>query len=273
MKRLSVDGIDFWCEDQAAGLPVLLVHGFPLDHRMWAEQMAALAAPRDSARRSGLRLIAPDLPGFGRSALRADPATMERFADDLAKLLDALDVREPVVFCGLSMGGYIAFEFWRRWPSRLRSLILCDTRAAADAPEVAVGRLTTADRVLREGAGSLVESMLPRVLGETTRRDRPDLVESVRQMMMSNPASGIAAAARGMAQRSEMTGLLAEIRCPTLVVVGTEDLASPPAEVRAMADSIIGAEFVEIPGAGHLAPLENPTAFNRAVVEWAARCG
>ena len=146
---------------------------------------------------------------------------MAQFADDLAALLDALGISEPVVLCGLSMGGYIAFQFWRRHAARLRGLILCDTRAAADTPEAAAARAVMAERVLREGPAPLVETMLPRVLGETTRRQRPDLVENVRRMMMAADPRGIAAASRGMAERPDMTASLPQIRCPTLVVVGS----------------------------------------------------
>ena len=125
-----------------------------------------------------------------------------------------------------------------------------------------------AERVLREGPAPLVDSMLPRVLGETTRRERPELVEAVRRVMMAAPPQGIAAAPRGMAERPDMTAALGEIRCPTLVLVGAEDVASTPAEMRGMAEAIPGAKFVEIPAAGHLSPLENPTAFNAAMVEF-----
>ncbi|MCE5269125.1 MAG: alpha/beta hydrolase [Planctomycetaceae bacterium] len=268
MKVVNVGGMEMWYEERGRGLPLVLVHGFPLDHTMWSEQMAPLA---DSNVGGGLRPIAPDLPGFGRSPASRDVATMEQFADDLAAALDALRIAEPVVVCGLSMGGYIALQFWRKHAARLRALILCDTRATADAPAVAASRLTDADRVLREGPGPLVESMLPRVFGATTHRERPHLVENVRGVMMANPPRGIAAAARGMAERPDMSTAAAEIRCPTLVIVGAEDTASTPAEVRRMAQSIPNAEFVEIPAAGHLCPLENPVAVNAAMMAFIAK--
>ena len=141
------------------------------------------------------------------------------------------------------MGGYIAFQFWRRYAARLRGLILCDTRAAADTPEAAAARRVMAERVLREGPAPLVETMLPRLLGETTRRQRPELVENVRRVMMAADPRAIAAAARGMAERPDMTASLPQIRCPTLVVVGSEDAISPPAEMRGIAEAIPGAEL------------------------------
>ena len=154
-------------------------------------------------------------------------------------------------------------QFWRKHAAGVRALVLCDTRAAADPPEAAAARLVMADPASREGPAPLVDSMLPRVLGETTRQKRPQLIESVRRVMMSNSPQGIAAALRGMAERPDMTAALSEIRCPTLVLVGAEDVASTPAEMRGMAQAI-PARFVEIPAAGHLSPLENPPAFNAA---------
>ena len=166
MKSLSVNGAELWYLDRGAGRPLLLVHGFPLDHTMWAGQIESLA--------SQCRVIAPDLPGFGRSPPGGnDTATMEQFADDLAALLDGLGIREPAVVCGLSMGGYIALQFWRKYAARLAGLILCDTRATADTPEAAAARQTMAARVLREGTAPLVETMLPKLLAETTRQRRP----------------------------------------------------------------------------------------------------
>ena len=288
MKALSVRGTELWCDDRGSGLPLLMVHGFPLDHTMWAGQIDGLGGKGDSPhlceapsgpfRQMGtvpfsppLRVIAPDLRGFGRSRRRgADKVTMADFADDLAALLDALEISEPVVLCGLSMGGYIAFAFWRQHAARLRALILCDTRAAADGPEAAAARAVMAERVLCEGPAPLVETMLPRVLGAATLRKRPDLVENVRRVMMAADPRGVAAATRGMAERPDMTESLPQIGCPTLVVVGAEDVVSPPAEMRGIAAAIPAARFVEIPSAGHLSPLEKPAAVNAAIAEFLA---
>jgi 3-oxoadipate enol-lactonase len=181
-----------------------------------------------------------------------------------------LAIREPVVLCGLSMGGYIAFQFWRRYAARLRGLILCDTRAAADTPEVVAARHGMAERVLREGPASLVENMLPRLFAETTQRQRPQVIERLRQVMTSGDPRGIAAAARGIAERPDMTPLLGQIRCPTLVLVGQSDVISTPAEMRGIAEAIPGAKFVEISAAGHLAPLENAAEVNAAIAKFLA---
>jgi 3-oxoadipate enol-lactonase len=285
MKSLSVRGTELRCVDCGQGRPVLFVHGFPLDHTMWAAQIEAISRQ--------YRVIAPDLRGFGLSAMAEKgtgpicvepppgrsgkldlspvvPVTMEQFADDLAAMLDALGVREPVVYCGLSMGGYIALQFQRKYASRLRGLVLCDTRSTADTPEAVVARRTIVDRVLKEGPASVADAMLPRLFCETTRKQRPEIVEGLRRVIMANSPQGIAAAALGMAERPDMTASLREIRCPTLVIVGREDVISPPAEMRGMADAISGARFVEIPAAGHMSPLENTAAVTAAIAEFLA---
>jgi len=260
MKSLSINGVEIACIDRGSGPPVLLVHGFPLDHTMWAGQIDVLSSQN--------RVIAPDLRGFGRSPVQGDKVTMEQFADDLADLLDGLSIREPVVLCGLSMGGYIAFQFQRRHAKRLRGLILCDTRAAADAPEAAAARRETADHVLREGLTLLIETMLPKLFAETTRREHPHVLERVRRVMRTTDPRGVAAALRGMAERHNMTAALSEMGCPTLVIVGREDVVSTPAEMRGMAKAIPNSIYVEIPAAGHLSPLENPAAVNGAILEF-----
>jgi 3-oxoadipate enol-lactonase len=284
VKSLSVRGTQLSCVDRGQGLPLLLVHGFPFDHSMWAGQIDVLSAH--------CRVIAPDLRGFGLSDTEKGtgpicakhppghsgklvqspflPVTMEQFADDLAAMLDALGVDEPIVYCGLSMGGYIAFQFCRKYAERLRGLILCDTRAAADTPEGAAARRAMAARVMVDGPAPLVEAMLPRLLAEATRRERPQLLDDMRAVMMSASPHGIAAAALGMAERPDMTAALAQIRCPALVIVGEGDAVSPPAEMRGIAEAIPVATFVEIPAAGHMSPLENPAAVNAAILDFLA---
>lgn len=263
MKTLTVGDTQLACVDRGNGTPVLLVHGFPFDHTMWAGQIDVLC--------SEYRVLAVDLRGFGRSWVsHVSAVTMEQFADDLNTMLDVLGVDEPIVYCGLSMGGYIGFQFWRKCGARLRGLVLCDTRAAADSAEAAASRHAMADRVLAEGPGPLVETMLPRLFAEQTRKERPELVAGLQRVMMGNSPQGIAAAARGMAARPDMTGALGEIGCPALVVVGQEDAISTPAEMRGMAEPIRGSTFAEVPCAGHMSPLENAAAFNVAILDFLA---
>ncbi len=191
-----------------------------------------------------------------------------RLPPDLAAVLDGLGVAEPVVLCGLSMGGYVAFQFWQRHARRLKSLILCDTRSQADTPEVKANRQQTAQRVLAEGPAFLAERMVERLFAPATRERRPDLIAAVREMILRADPEGVAAAALGMALRTDMTDRLGEICMPVLVIVGREDAISPPEEMGALAAAIRGAELVEIPDAGHMAPVENPAAFNLAIGEF-----
>jgi pimeloyl-ACP methyl ester carboxylesterase len=265
MNKLDVNGIEMAAVDRGRGTPLLLVHGFPLDHSMWNVQVESLG--------ERCRVIAPDLRGFGQSGVSEGKVTMAQFADDLAALLDALAIDEPVVFCGLSMGGYVAWEFLRRHRARVKALILCDTRAAADSPEAAAGRLKTADEVSTEGpaaVASLADGMLPRLLAEQTLRDRPELVESLGRVMRSTDPRAVAAALRGMAERRDATAMLSEIDCPTLVIVGRHDAISGVAEMALIAESIRGARLVEISAAGHMSPLENPAEVNAAIGEFLA---
>ena len=286
MKTIPVDGTEIFCSDRGDGPPLLLVQGFPLDHTMWAElDVCSTAAPgcerspvtaeggcpteqMGTVLFSSARLIAPDLRGFGRSPARGETVTMERFADDLVGLLDALGIDEPVVFCGLSMGGYIALQFWLKYPQRIRGLVLCDTRAAADTPKAAAARGVMAERVLREGTAPLVEMMSPKLVAESTKQRNPQVLEGLRRVMTNTDPRVVAAVLRGMAERPDMTTALGEIKCPTLIIVGREDVFTPPAEMRGMAEAVPGAKYVEIPDAGHLAPLENPAAVSAALAEF-----
>lgn len=256
-RRIDFSGDSLSVADVGQGPPILFVHGFPLDHTMWRQQLAELS--RDH------RCIAPDLRGFGQSSVTTGKVTMEQFADDLAALLDALGVTEPVVLCGLSMGGYIAWEFVRRHAARLRALILCDTRAVPDSPEAAANRLKLAEDVERLGPELVANAMLPRLLAPNTTAHRPEWVHELRQVMLGTNPQGIAAASRGMAERGDARPLLPTIDCPTLVIVGEHDVISPPAEMRDIATAIPRSVFQIIADAGHMAPLEQPLATNAAI--------
>jgi len=262
VKKLTAGGVRLATVDRGSGLPLLLVHGFPLDHTMWTAQIDALS--------QDYRVIAPDLRGFGESEVTGGKVTMEDFADDLAALLDALEIRRPVVFCGLSMGGYIAWQFHRRHTERTKALILCDTKAAADTPEKAQGRRETAQRVCRQGAEFLAEAMIPKLFSAHAIQNTPEVVDALRRVILSSARDGIAAAARGMAQRPDATGWLPRIACPTLVLVGSEDAISTVGEMRGMAEKIPLAQMVEIPQAGHMTTLEAPAAVNAALREFLA---
>jgi 3-oxoadipate enol-lactonase len=260
MNTYLVNGVELAALDRGTGLPLLLVHGFPLNHTLWQSQFEDFA--------DHCHVIAPDLRGFGTSGISEGEVSMEQMADDLAGLLDTMGIQQPVVFCGLSMGGYIAWEFWRRHGARVAAMILCNTRAAADSPEVAANRLLTADRVLAEGLAPIADAMVPRLTAEVTLTRYPERVEAVRRMIFSNDPRGIAAASRGMARRTDATSLLPQIACPTLLIAGQNDQLVPLAEMQAMAEAIPNARLVEIRDAGHLSPMENPAEVNAAILSF-----
>jgi pimeloyl-ACP methyl ester carboxylesterase len=255
--KTSIGDCDLNVHVSGDGQPLLLVHGFPLDHTMWQAQIDALA--------DRCHVIAPDLRGFGGSGTAGDVLTMQALADDLAALLDAMSIDRPVVLCGLSMGGYVAWQFLQRHPGRLAKLVLCDTRAAADSHTAAQGRLAMAERVLKEGPAFVAETMLPKLFAERARRENPAVVEATRRVILATAPATIAAAQRGMAQRSDATPMLPQIRLPTLLICGREDAITPLDEMRGVAQAIPGAQLVEVAGAGHMAPLEAPDEVNAAL--------
>jgi 3-oxoadipate enol-lactonase len=263
MGRVTVHGMDWNVADQGTGQTLLLVHGFPLDHQMWQGQMGELS--------EDFRVIAPDLRGFGTSDGSPGTVTMDQFADDLAELLDTLGVTEKTVLCGLSMGGYIAWEFWRRHAHRLAGLILCDTRAAADAPPAAQARLELAEQVLEQGSSVLSTAMIPKLFSEQTRRQRAWLVTFIEEMIRRCPPQAAAAALRGMARRADARDWLPRIDLPTLVICGREDALSTVSEMQDMAAAMPQAELAVIPGCGHLAPLEDPVHVNKAMRRFLGR--
>lgn len=251
-RDLVVNGVRLSVESQGEDRrTILFIHGFPLDRSIWRPQIAAL---------TDWRRIAPDLRGMGRSEAPEGGYAMGTYAEDLVQLLDALGV-ERVVLCGLSMGGYVAFECLRRWPDRVAGLVLMDTRAEADPPEARQGRDAMIAAVREKGAGAVAEAMLPRLLRPGTVTTNPGLVEQVRKMMAGSPVAGVAGALAAMRERPDSRPLLPTLgHVPTLVLVGEEDALTPPDVGRAMADAIPGAEYQIIGGAGHLPTLEQPEA-------------
>jgi pimeloyl-ACP methyl ester carboxylesterase len=262
LKTVTVQNARFGVNDVGAGSPVLLVHGFPLNHTMWQSQIDHLARSH--------RVIAPDLRGFGASEVTAGEVSMTQHADDLNGILDALEVDQPVSFCGLSMGGYIAWEFLRRYPQRVGRLVLCDTRAVADTPEAIQGRHALAELLLEQGAVAAVSAMVPKLLSAETREHRPEIVLKLQTMIQETDPEGMAASLRGMAHRRAATDLLEQIELPTLLVVGEFDTLSSPEEMREMAASIRDSRFELIPDAGHMSPMENAEAVNLVLLEFLA---
>jgi pimeloyl-ACP methyl ester carboxylesterase len=265
MTRVNLGDISLQVLVEGAGPPLLFVHGFPLDHTMWRGQISHFSRTH--------RVIAPDLRGFGQSGVTPGTVTMARFADDLAALLDRLGVTEPVCFCGLSMGGAIAWQFVQRHRLRVRSLVICDARALPDTPEGRQTRYTLAERVLKEGPEFVAATMPERLFSKRTRAEKPDIVADVQSVIRRTRPDGIAAGARGLGERPDMTGFLPQIDIPTLLIVGEEDVISTVDEMRSMAAAIPGAEFVSVPGAGHMAPLEESETVNAAMTRFLQRVG
>jgi len=260
MKRIHIGDIDLNVADEGAGPVLLLAHGFPLDHSMWQGQIEGLSR--------SFRVVAPDLRGFGRSGVTPGTVTMAQLADDLAALLDALKLREPVTFCGLSMGGYIGWQFFQRHRQKLAALIQCDTKAQADTDEARANRLQAAAMVLDQGPDPLVTTMMPKLFAESTVHENPSVIEATRAVMRRTAPEAIAAAQRGMAERPDVTPLLPKIDVPTLLVCGEHDAISPPEEMRGIAAAIPDARFLQIDGAGHMAPLEKRAEVNAAIREY-----
>ena len=247
--------------DNGPGPVVVLLHGFPLDRSMWSWQETTLG--------SIYRVITPDLRGHGQSAAPEGIYTMEAMAEDVIETLDALQLTEPVVLGGLSMGGYVALALIDEYPERFRALMLIDTKAEGDTPEAARGREELAGGVEAAGnSAAVAAALLPKLFSETTRQRRPQLIARMREVMEKTPARAVAGALRGMAARQDRTAELAQIAVPTLVLVGANDAITPPNEAQKMAEAIPDAQIVIIPDAGHLAPYENPEATNEAMLHF-----
>jgi 3-oxoadipate enol-lactonase len=238
---------------------LVLLHAFPLNARMWERQFALAA--------DGWRVVVPQLRGFDGGDGEAAASSMDDYAGDVVDLLDELHIDESVIG-GLSMGGYIAFAILRHAARYVHALVLADTKPQADSPEAIDGRKRLLQVLHDKGPAGVGDEMLPKLLGETTRRERPELVERVRQLVLSNSGEAIAGAIRALMSRPDSTLLLATIHVPTLILVGAEDSVTPPANAEEMHRAIGGSELVQIPRAGHLSNLEQPELFDAALARF-----
>lgn len=250
-KQIPVDGIQINLVDQGSGLPILLIHGFPLDHSMWVNQIWDLS--------SDYRVIAPDLPGFGSSESFADSFSLRGCADLLDGLLTNLKVEQSIVCCGLSMGGYIGWQFWKYHTHRVRKIVACDTRAANDSQQVARARRISAESVLKTGANPVADAMTKKLFYE---KADPNWVTQVHGVIAGTKPESIAAGQLAMANRPDATPWLSEISVPSLFVCGEHDEITTPKEMAENADLVKDSALVKIAGAGHMAPLENGSQFN-----------
>jgi pimeloyl-ACP methyl ester carboxylesterase len=268
--EVSVGDVVVRYDDRGTGDPIVLVHGHPFDGSMWWPQVEWLA-------RGGWRVIVPDLRGYGQSPLprgadRSAKTTLDVFADDIRAVVDQLGL-DRFVLGGLSMGGQIVMEFYRRFPDRIRALVLADTAATAESADGRRVRNDTADRVLDEGMASYAEDLLPMMLAPTSIRLLPGVADHVSAMMRRTSPSGAAAALRGRAERPDYRDLLRTVDVPTLVLVGDGDVFTPQPVAEEIEDLVPGATLTTIRDAGHLPNLERPAEFNAAVEEFLGGLG
>jgi pimeloyl-ACP methyl ester carboxylesterase len=255
MKITSNDAEVFY-EVLGEGPAVVLLHAFPTDHNLWQPVADWLAAR--------YRVILMDLRGHGQSSPGEGPATMDKHAADLARVCDSAIV-DKAVFGGVSIGGYVLFEFWRRFRERFSGLILADTRAQTDTEQARMARLQAAETVERHGPDAFLEGMAPKLLGKTTLANRPDLAEALHAMMAKMTVAGIAAVQRGMAARPDSVPTLRTIAVPTLLLFGDEDGLTPVSEGDLMRRDIACSRLQVLPRAGHLAVFEQPDAAHQAI--------
>jgi pimeloyl-ACP methyl ester carboxylesterase len=235
---------------------LILLHAFPLNARMWERQLVLAEA--------GWRVIAPQFRGFDGGDRDPDGSSVDDYAGDVIDLLDALHIKEAVIG-GVSMGGYVTFALFRHAPQYFRAMILADTRPQADAPEAAEGRRKMLSSLRANGVRAVVDEMLPKLLGETTRSTRPEVAEEVKALALANSERAVAGAISVLMTRPDSTPVLSSIHCPALILVGEEDTLTVPQISRDMHGAIPGSELVVVPKAGHLPNLERPDFFNDAV--------
>jgi 3-oxoadipate enol-lactonase len=241
---------------------LVLIHGFPLSARMWEPQLELAE--------QGWRIVAPQLRGFDGAPATPVATSVDDYAGDIIDLLDALHVDHAVIG-GLSMGGYITFALFRHAPQYFRAMVLADTRAEADPPQAIEARRKMMAGVKEKGVAAAVDEMLPKLVCDSTRANHPEVVATLRSMMLRNPPDVVAGAIAALMTRPDSLPLLPTIHCPTMIVVGDADVITPPALSEEMQRSIPGAELTVIPDAGHMSNMEQPVAFNRALARFLER--
>jgi 3-oxoadipate enol-lactonase len=256
MEKILSDGTEIFYDTSGSGPPVVLLHPFPANHEFWLPLAPALA--------SRYQLIMPDLRGHGESGLGEGPTTMQKHASDVGHVMDKVGA-DRAVLAGVSIGGYTIFEFWRRFRDRVRALALCNTKAQADTPEARATRLAAANDVIQRGTEPFFESMIPKLLGESTRRSRPDLVEGALRMMRRMSPEDVAGVQRGMAERTDSLATLKTINVPTLIITGHEDILTGVAEAGLMKQNIAGSELKIVGKAGHFSPWEQPEGVGKLI--------
>ena len=251
-------GIAF--DDVGSGLPIVFLHAFPLNRTMWDPQVSALVGE--------CRCIPIDLRGFGESKA-SPPYSMDQYADDAIAVLDALQIGRAVI-AGISLGGYIAFAIWRRHRDRVRALVLSDTRATADTIDNVARRRSLIELAETQGSVAVANAQIAGLVGKTTRDKRPDLYDSVHSLIAEASEDGIVGGLEAMIARPDSTPTLSTIDVPTLIIVGSEDVVTPPRDARVLHAAIPGSRMEILQHAGHLSNVERPAAFNTVVTEFLA---
>jgi pimeloyl-ACP methyl ester carboxylesterase len=263
-------------DDAGRGPAIILFHGYPFDRSMWREQIAFLSG-------HGYRAIAPDLRGFGEMSdkllLVADDrretdrlaeacrTTMTDMARDVGALMDRLEIDRAVI-CGLSMGGYVAFDFVHLFPARVSALVLCGTRAPADNEQEKQARAQQVEIMLAKGMNDIADATIAKLLAPETLAEKPEVVARVREMILGADPKGAAAAQRGMAARRDYSDDLATIKVPALIVVGRQDPIRPVADAEFMHRGLPDSHLEIIEDAAHMTNMEQPEVFNRALLDF-----
>jgi 3-oxoadipate enol-lactonase len=263
MVKVVIHGVTVGYTDQGNGTPLVFIHAFPLSKSMWHPQVDAL--------KDTYRVITIDLGGHGESDIVLWNDSLDHYAKHVIQLLDHLGIAQAV-FVGLSMGGYTLFSIYRHYANRVKAMVLADTRAQADSEEGKAGRRSMAELAFSDGAPAIADLMLPKLLAPSTMEHHSEIVEQIRQMILHTSTAGIVVDLVAMAARPDSTDLLPTITCPTVVIVGEDDQATPVAESQYIAQRIPGSTLVTIPQAGHLSNFEQPAAFNQALNSFLKKC-
>jgi pimeloyl-ACP methyl ester carboxylesterase len=258
MKYVRANNLRMAYEETGKGIPIIFVHGFPLNHKLWEPQLSGL--------KETMHVIAPDLPGHGESEARSGAYLMNIVADDTNGFIDALGISEPVVICGLSLGGYMLGQFYQKYGQRLRGVIFTATRASPDSEAVKLNRDRLIALARQSGPQAVVEEVLPKFMSPKTYQSYPELVDEVRGIMRTTSLDGMVGDLLGMRERPDTHDLLRKVNVPALVIHGMDDQLIPLSEGERIRDTITGARMCVIPDAGHLPNLEQPELFNQAVI-------
>lgn len=260
-----VNGISLACDDQGSGPPLILIHGFPLQRKMWHPQIQAVTG-------AGFRLVTPDLRGFGESDAPDGPYSMEIFADDIVALMDHLAIGQAVIG-GMSMGGYVLMNLLDRYPERVAGACFIVTRAPADDEAGKARRLHLAQEVMKFGPQLVADAFVEVLFAEQNLTERPKLVEEVYGWMSATDSRGLAGGLLAMRERTDYGALLDRFRVPALAIGADGDRAIPAEFSRAIAAGVPGCRLCIVPEAGHLANLEHPGAFNDCLLEFLTSLG